>query len=324
LACYEEHSYRRDDLFSEAIWPTPDFEFPTFTSTVNRTCFAGDGNLKPAEQWLLQYERSADVRSAYRTAVINDINALDVGNACFCETLWSAINEQKRLSDWRPDRDVLAAHLTNLATACQEVHRGRPHAAFQVGGREKLIYLCYSMADVICDRFDSQTEARADHDLLSDMDCVIAELIEMHGSVFQGGEHVTTISFAQCSSALWGRIVRRDSQRDLKPKRNTIKGMCIAFLGHPEPASPESAGERKSPEMRVVELRSDLDKGFSRMRLDFVRESLAKSWYLGYFTTTEIRGHLSHERRRRARASELRQPIESTGPDADSAEDRTS
>ena len=171
LACYQEHSYRRDDIFSEAIWPTPDFEFPTFRAAVNDTPFAGEDKLEPARQWLRQYERSADIRSAYRTAVINDINALDIGTQCFCETLWSAIIEAKEIPDWRPNRDVLAAHLTNIATACQEVHRGRPHAAFQVGGRQKLIHLCWSVADVICATFDQQAKGRKDLDLLADAAC---------------------------------------------------------------------------------------------------------------------------------------------------------
>ncbi|MEZ6086935.1 MAG: hypothetical protein R3C05_02655 [Pirellulaceae bacterium] len=171
LACYEEVSYSKDDIYEEAIWPVTKYAFPNFAKhaqAVARDCDAAAF----AESWLRIYESSADVRSAYRKAALEDINVMDGEAESFCAALFVAF-ENETLDDPQnpketfPRKCKLAAHLAVLATTCQEVHRGRPHAAFQIGGRQKLIQLCVNLAQTIDSSLDANRENPPDQEIRS-------------------------------------------------------------------------------------------------------------------------------------------------------------
>ncbi len=296
LACFEEITYTEVDIFGEAIWTSGDLAFPTF---LNEASAFREGTLASrnlADSWLERYELNADLRSAYRTAVINDINSLELSNESLCGVLWESLCQESQnvrvASDVRIAR--LAAHLTCVAVACQEVHRGRPHAAFQVGGRTKLIDLCKRIAEIIDTAAPKQSgKDRTLNDLFRDMDKTIAELIEMRRSIFQGGEHIATISFAQCMSNEWGKLARDlDTSGDGIGNVMDFTEFDNAFGVHGVLSMFEQRGSDQPQssdtfDLMAAEIRHQLDVGMKEIRLKAIRHGLAKSWFLGYFTTND-------------------------------------
>ncbi|WP_182864838.1 hypothetical protein [Stieleria mannarensis] len=269
LACYEEVTYREDDIFNEAIWPISTYAFPNLHQHVRSLQIDSDPT-SLAESWLRIYERSADLRSVYRKAVLEDINVLDTGAQSFCAALFDRLAQERHPgSDCKP---LIAAHLAAMATACQEVHRGRPHSAFQVGGRRKVIDLCENLADTIDQSLARPPSIAPDQQLRDVLSNVVAEISELERSVFQGGEHVTTISFAQCVCVMWGRL-----SRGKRPCGWGIDGVA-------ERGSLVFQTGRKTPtESRMVAARHELDYGLRRVDLNRILDTLTRLWYLGYF-----------------------------------------
>ncbi|MCC9603463.1 hypothetical protein LOC67_23180 [Stieleria sp. JC731] len=301
LACYEEKSYLKDDIYSEAIWPSRTYAFPTFQRETERLHHRSRG-ANCADFWLRRYEGNADVRSAYRTAVINDINALGVNRHGWCGILWDAIIcESNKKTNTREMLALLGAHLTCIAVASQEIHRGRPHAAFQVGGREKLIDLCERIASTIYgQRQNRDTEIQGArygniHDVLRDIDQIIAELIEMERSIFLGSEHVSTVSFAQCVTSAWGRVARGvaevhgadrldDFLLDLQEQLVADEGV-LGFAADIDKSLPIGAD---ALDLVSAEMRHQLDVGLKKIDLRRVRCALARSWCLGFLNESEL------------------------------------
>ncbi|MCS7466839.1 hypothetical protein NZK35_09305 [Stieleria sp. ICT_E10.1] len=269
LACYEEVTYREDDIFNEAIWPISTYAFPNLHQHVQSLRTDRDPKTF-AESWLRIYEMSADVRSVYRKAVLEDINVLNTGAQSFCAALHERL-AQERPSGLRCKR-LLAAHLAAMATACQEVHRGRPHAAFQVGGRRKVVDLCRNLANTIVDSLPRSNAAAPDFQLREVLGNVVAEISELERSVFQGGEHVTTISFAQCVCVMWGRMARGERSCGWGIDGVAERG-SLAF----------KTGRQTPTESRMVTARHELDRGLRRVELKRILNTLTRLWYLGYF-----------------------------------------
>ena len=173
LACYQEHSYKSNDLFSEAIWSTKSYECPSFSRTVDSDLIGPECELpmngQPsgselslrtrAENWLRAYEKNGDLRAKYRYAVLGDINSIEDevtsdAASIYREILQQARQAAERAADERPlsasfERELMAAHLTVIAVACHEIHEGRPNAIFQVGGRKKLLAMTTELAKVL-------------------------------------------------------------------------------------------------------------------------------------------------------------------------------
>ena len=169
------------------------------------------------EFWLNQYETNADLRTEYRNAVTGDINAIsdDVRSQC-CE-LYSRIaigfpivgdpDGQHDIEGWyeslQGERLLMASHLALIAVASQEIHYGRPGNTFQIGGRQKLIELAISLADVI---LVGAYAGSGDLNRLS-KNC-IGEILEMRWCTFVGSEHLAVVSFSQCMMTMWGSLAR--------------------------------------------------------------------------------------------------------------------
>ncbi len=95
LACFEETSYADDDIFSEAIWSTPNQVAPSqyqvyeqlrkrfhedwSSATSGDDSATGNKNdgLSFCDYWLTCYESNADIRGMYRHAILRIINAID-------------------------------------------------------------------------------------------------------------------------------------------------------------------------------------------------------------------------------------------------------
>lgn len=269
LACYEEVSYRKDDIFNEAIWPMSTYAFPNFHRHV-RSLAADPNPDVVAESWLRIYESSADIRSVYRKAVLEDINVMESEAESFCAAiLWrlAKVNQAEFTSE-----GLLAAHLSVMATTCQEVHRGRPHSAFQIGGRRKLLHLCRSLAGTISKSLSRCPSTAADLQLRDILGSIVAEIAELERSVFQGSEHVTTISFVQCVCVMWGRLARGENRQNVDIEDVAERGR-MAF----------KSGRATPTESRMVKSRHELDRGLRRVELDRILDTLTRLWYLGYF-----------------------------------------
>lgn len=275
LACYEEISYRRDDIYCEAIWPVTDFAFPNFHLHAERVFSERETSLKTWHElddnpWLQVYEKSGDVRSAYRTAVSRDINAMGIEDDSYSYIIFDCL--RKLHPTGQPCNEYLktlfASHLVNLAVACQELHRGKPHATFQIGGRLKLIDLCRRISEqLVSDDVDDQF-------VQEKLDRIAAELTELERSIFQGSEHVTVVSFVQCLALSWGRFVRETAEaRGINNKRLIIAQASTVFQSKGTPVRAESC---------MVETRRELDRGMRLMQTQRVLKALARTWYLGF------------------------------------------
>ncbi|MEM6469943.1 MAG: hypothetical protein AAF802_10350, partial [Planctomycetota bacterium] len=300
LACFEEVSYQKDDIFAEAIWHSRTFAFPTFHKVADQLGeIIGSGEESErrfgrgfADQWLRQYESNADIRSAYRAAVIHDINQVGMSDAILCHTLFSFLEEELGPLVGGSDDSrqlLLHGHLTAIAVACQEIHRGRPHATFQVGGREKLIDLCRRVG-----RHMTECPAINGADVLQTtciQEKVIAELIEMEHAVFQRGEHVSTISFAQCMTTLWGRISRTDIG-DLEADDLLDLGEGTVYFGTPQ--SRRSGGSVRpvinadALDLVSATARQQLNIGLSKVQFGKLRNALRMSWLLGFLRSSDF------------------------------------
>ncbi|MEM6777997.1 MAG: hypothetical protein AAF670_10100 [Planctomycetota bacterium] len=319
LACYEEKSYKKSDIFSEAIWPNRRFAFPTFRAEryklarFARHCHGTDTprdiitrhpsstvDDRIAKYWLRQYEGNADIRCAYRNAVLSDINALGAVSDSFCGVLWSTLvpssdipkrTETDKLSEYR---QLLSAHLVCVAVACQEIHQGRPHAAFQVGGRSKLLDLAARLADRILDRAPEQSdfEDYSCQEIISDMDSVTAELIEMERSIFQGSEHISTVSFAQCMTNAWGQMAR-DHERNGQSLKDRFDFVGSIDLHSPLRDAFASGTDRQhSVDLIAAEIRMQLHRGMKEIDVAKIRSALVSLWYLGFMNPEEIQHYL--------------------------------
>ena len=219
---------------------------------------------------------------------------MGVRNDSYCGALWEMLVNRvtvdsatmKSNADLNTDESsvvhLLAAHLTCIAVAGQEIHRGRPHAAFQVGGRDKLVDLCGNVAQMIHHSAMQQCCNYSCEKVKRDMDGIISELIELERSVFQGGEHVSAITFAQCIATAWGRIARLQSQDKVDDVVAEMMNERTHFEEGPLCEFPNEKSHAKSPEIAVAEIRDQLNRGLTNLNLSLVRIALTKCWYLGF------------------------------------------
>ncbi|MEP4681716.1 MAG: hypothetical protein ABJ015_08730, partial [Rhodopirellula bahusiensis] len=305
LACYEEISYREDDIYCEAVWPVTKIAFPQLRKRTldwmshgrcTRPAFKLDQDQRAASDWLAVYEQSADIRSAYRKAVLEDVNLMQLNTSSFCAALWRFLEDQRQAKErdlekldsaatpfdsqnsFVTDRELLESHLVAMATACQEIHRGRPHAAFQIGGRKKLVELCCRIAWVIDKSLSEESRDTFVKSIDSRLDSVTAELMEMERSVFQGGEHVTTVSFIQCMTLFWGwrqadQVARYEDASELNDRAK--KAREVAFKD-------SLRGRGRLAESSIVEVRRDVDRGLKHVRLGQVINAMKCLWWIGY------------------------------------------
>ena len=205
-ACFEELMYKEGDIYAEAIWDRKEWCFPQFAKRARETfgCSIHEkSGSNPsgcsADAWLTVYEQNADVRAAYRHAVFHDINheimksgrVSTKGVAKAHELLEHLVNftpvprrdtKGEQLVNNVPN-NILMAHISVLAVACHQLHRGTPHSVFQVGGRQKLLDVIESI--VANGNRDNWRYESA------------AEILELRRCVFQGAELETTVSVAQ-------------------------------------------------------------------------------------------------------------------------------
>jgi hypothetical protein len=172
-----------------------------------------------ADRWLSLYERNADIRSKYRHAIVTDVNTelcLHAEHNCcaalFAEVVSDALSGfYEDCQAWQDDHSVdlttmLTCHLTTLGVACHEIHFGRPNAIFQVGGRQKLVTLATSLALVIGRALGDPP----DKDQKKLQSCV-REFYELQKCTFAGGEDLTVVSFAMCTTLMWAALTQRSS-----------------------------------------------------------------------------------------------------------------
>jgi hypothetical protein len=221
LTCFEEVTYDKDDILKEAVWKNSDEFAPVVLREFNRLLDCRNPMANFDYRWLGCYQRHADIRAAYRNAVLHDITGLAVtGTSEFFE-LFEILNHRmssclgvRNLDDdsmkQQYDEALISAHLSCMAVAAQEIHRGRPHSAFQIGGRDRLIQITRSLAGIVVRLMQespsrsgsnakkvaaAEADAEARRQLIRNSVC---ELAEMEHVVFHGAEFQTTISFAQC------------------------------------------------------------------------------------------------------------------------------
>jgi len=164
LACYEEDSYNKDDIFSEAVWDRNEWCFVTFKKSVEdlkpmldrisaqhgyETKLAAVNDL--CTQWLRVYQTNSDVCAVYRHLVFLDINgrmlsmesnestSKDVLDFMMCTLGFNQATPADQVAA------VWAAHFAVIGIACQQFHRGIPRSIFQIGGKEKLTDLATSL-----------------------------------------------------------------------------------------------------------------------------------------------------------------------------------
>ena len=205
--CYEELSYKGDDIYAEAVWDRDDWCFGGFTKAVTKvadsvqkgldnTDYAGLTGLeleramcRTCEYWLRAYEENADVRGAYRRGVFFGSNSALVSihkdKAYDSDHLY--VRLEGTLSGGVPssaaEKLAAAAHLTVIAVAAHQMHRGSGKSVFQIGGREKLIDLIVSVV-LGTENFDLKWLQEA-----------CSEVIELRRCVFHRAEVETAVSF---------------------------------------------------------------------------------------------------------------------------------
>lgn len=299
LACYEEISYKKDDVFSEALWLVKCYAFPNFSRRLTDVASVSQ-QMQPGEiveAWLRQFESSADVRSAYRKAILEDVNIIDSEFASYCAELFFAMvsicspfaPKEKGASPSDPTEQFadflekneplftgfLAAHLASLAIASQEIHRGRPHSAFQIGGRRKIVDICLNIAQAMRKSL-ATSSTEPDLRIKNGLSGIIAEVLELERSVFQGGEHVTTVSFAQCLSSMWGRMAYVSASK--QASRGVTFGEMVTRA-----RTRFSKVKTTSIESKIVRARHLLGSGIQKVNVEGVANALFQFWYLGYF-----------------------------------------
>ena len=217
LACHQELSYRDDDIFSEAIWAARDPRTPTLDqfleefredcersvksgSSLANNVFCDEKALRVCNRWLKVYEENADIRAKYRDAVVQDINCVDDMNDSRSSRIIRGMFKDFKASDLPIARLTMGCHLTGLAVACHEIHEGRPAHIFQIGGREKLMSLTLSLANVLVPIQPNSKGMR------KNVQNLVAELLELKKCTFQGSGLAATVSLAHCMVMMWGRI----------------------------------------------------------------------------------------------------------------------
>ncbi len=289
LACHQEQSYSTEDLFSEAIWSTPATNADSFDRWIHDHLFLP--KLEPyeslTEHWLRAYEANGDVRAHYRHAVLRDINPIEDQIGSECAKLWQRIRELRSQLDEShhedvKDRELLSAHLAAVAVACHEVHQGRPKAIFQVGGRAKLISLVQTLRDNFLNLDDDCDEPQmltrlyrpADEaELRTQLKSCMTEIIEMEKCTFQGSERVTTVSFAQCATMMWGQLVKEQELVDYDSSFGNVAQRIST----------------KGREMAASSVRIDLEKGLRKRELDQVLNSLESGFCLTFLPAEMLR-----------------------------------
>lgn len=126
----------------------------------------------------------------------------------------NAMNSMSHLLRTKP-QDFLrtwTAHLSLVAAAAQQLHRGTPHQVFQVGGREKLVnvmeHLVTDVMGVLQPKVkgdEAKEVAKTDANASPSpsvfkklAEAIIHEIFELSESVFQGADRVAVVSFVQC------------------------------------------------------------------------------------------------------------------------------
>lgn len=320
LSCYEEKSYRRNDIFSEAIWTANDRLAPAahdcFYNMASRCCeiasklhmsellktvkFSREAQ-HMCDLWISMYEGNADLRARYRSAVVSDINSLDDVMDCKSALLFQEIMQ---FCDDRSDAHddvmalVMACHLATLAVACHEIHRGRPAAVFQVGGREKLIALVIELSQAL-----NSAIATSASEIGDAAKTFVGELMEMKKCTFQEGELQTTISFAQCLITMWGRLghdcVRIGSgatPANIKQKIETDLEAVSSIV--------ENIREQ-GVELAATQVRIWLHDSLKENNIVKVVRALRKGWCVAYFTNEELTD-TGQKRRRTAKEKTTR------------------
>jgi hypothetical protein len=201
--------------------------FPSFEAAVNllREKFVGNGKnlivgteklIEASEFWLDQFNENADVRQLYMLAVSCDVNTLRIGKrgpekSSTLEILYrifgiavanQATNDKDFLGEYkekmnsREEHPCLAAHYSVVAAAAQQLHRGIPHAVFQVGGREKL---CEVVAHLVQDLTEQISGSKEPSEFAKKLTLgIIHEVFELTQSVFQAADTLAVITLSQC------------------------------------------------------------------------------------------------------------------------------
>ncbi len=260
LACHREEFYKKDDVREEAIWPVPEFRFPSLRHecevlirlsdriSVSQNAEYRVEQEQIVDRWLSMYESNADIRAAFRAAVLEDVNMLDSSADSWCRTLFTRcflphVDLTKPFpSLFTVALDVrAAAFLAGIAVASHEIHSGRPHETFQVGGREKLVSLCLDLAqqvtgwllfhDVDVPKTDPQLPVEAievilppgasqvKHNPKQLIAMVIGEVMELTSQIFFRFEHRTVASFSTCLITSIAAMNMRPSDHPEKRKR---------------------------------------------------------------------------------------------------------
>ena len=226
LACYEEDSYNKDDIFSEAVWDRNEWCFVTFKKSVEdlkpmldrisaqhgyETKLAAVNDL--CTQWLRVYQTNSDVCAVYRHLVFLDINgrmlsmesnestSKDVLDFMMCTLGFNKATSEDQLAA------VWAAHFAVIGIACQQFHRGIPRSIFQIGGKEKLTDLATSLffvkktrekqvRPVLPPNQDSGNASQLQH-WWQWLERNCGELAELKTGVFNNACVESTVSFTQ-------------------------------------------------------------------------------------------------------------------------------
>ncbi len=234
-ACYEEFYFSEHDVYGESIWrdditSAQQSVYPTFAAAAARLRELGnrpiDGSdaadrssiapIDHARYWLSQFTDNADVRARYMAAINIDVNRLSTDNENVDEKLRSNLSEifveicpVDDSANISPEqlaerKNWWLAHLTVVAAAAQQLHRGSPHAVFQVGGREKLCgllqHLVNDIVQVIEETGDTTDGSQVYPPALCDRlaNHMVHEIFELSESVFQSADRATVVSFVQC------------------------------------------------------------------------------------------------------------------------------
>ena len=236
-ACYEEYQYSEDDVFGESIWRSSndrDRYFPSYQTALdvglelaqklkNQQDAVGSSDssvfstMDVQNFWLNQFATNADVFSRYLEAVTWDVSRLssDRGiSACsilgaqmcnvdFDPGIGRADQGNPCLGDSESPDPRWVAHLTLVAVACQQLHKGVAHRIFQIGGRRKLCDLVHHLAKDLNQSCRKSTPCNGEGDdgiLCLDhvAAAVVHEINEMNENVFQGDDTIAVISFVQC------------------------------------------------------------------------------------------------------------------------------
>lgn len=222
-ACFEEVSYRDNDVFGESIWISDSAKhvYPAWPAAARELGKLSNMNERLHQSqhfWLHQFSNNADVNARYMAAIAKSTN-IDFpsieGYDWLSQTTWSMSGEllNSHFAELNGPACIktYAAHLTTLAAACQQYHRGMPHAIFQIGGKQKLVNLANSLAsdllNFVVDDGDHEDIQLVSRRFANE---ILFEVMEMKSCVFHEGDLLATVSFVQCMCfevvAVFGRI----------------------------------------------------------------------------------------------------------------------